>query len=61
MFCVVARHLGNLGILKGVKPDAEDMLRRLVETNDAKLREVTAEAMAYLQFLRRFAGRKAPR
>lgn len=55
VFRAIIKHLGDLGRLPGKTTDPEGFLANLCEADAASLRSVTAEAMAYLAFLRRFA------
>ena len=54
VFQAVIRHLGDVGRLHGMKDDFDGFLRDLCEKDSAVLRSVTEEAMAFLNYLRRF-------
>ncbi|MDD4180906.1 MAG: type III-B CRISPR module-associated protein Cmr5 [Victivallaceae bacterium] len=52
-FNAIIEHLKSLG--KTSSNDLDSFLNELTQANSAKLREVTSEAMLYLNYLRRFA------
>lgn len=58
VFCAIAAHLKTIGKLPGSKTDLEGFLADLCAADAVALRAVTAEAMAYLNYLRRFADKK---
>lgn len=57
VFDDIAKHLshGEIGLVRSTS--AENLLRELCESDSTRLRLVTAEAMAYLSYLRRFQRR----
>lgn len=59
VFKAVVAHLKSIKRIPGNTPDSSDgLIRYLVSQDSAKLRDVTAETMAYLNYLRRFASKK---
>jgi CRISPR-associated protein Cmr5 len=57
----IAKHLETVGLLSG-KPATREGLRDLLVSQDsAALRRCTAEALAYLNYLKRFAKGEAKR
>lgn len=60
VFAAIARHLKAIGRIDSNTPEGSlDLLNYLVKQDSAKLRDVTAEAMAYLNYLRRFAAKNS--
>ena len=55
-FDAIACHLNNIGKIQAV--NAEKLQIELLECPSLKLRDVTVEAMFYLDYLRRFAQKK---
>lgn len=55
VFRAIIEHLKTVGKLPGSKSDLDGFLADLCASDAAVLRAVTAEAMAYLNYLRRFA------
>ena len=57
----IARHLAHkaIGLLDKTSTDATAMARELAQENSDKLRLCTAEALAFLNYLRRFAKASA--
>ncbi|NLE66467.1 MAG: hypothetical protein GX608_03505 [Lentisphaerae bacterium] len=55
VFRALIRHLASLKRLPGNIKDLDALIRHLGGCDEGELRTVTAEAMAYLNYLRRFA------
>ena len=55
-FEAIAQHLRCTGKINSSQ--AENMQKELLECSSLKLRDVTAEAMLYLDYLRRFAKKE---
>ena len=55
VFRAIIEHLKSVGRLPGGKSDLDGFLADLCSADAAVLRAVTSEAMAYLNYLRRFA------
>jgi len=56
VFNAIIVHLKDIDKLHGIPADFDDFLTGLCEKDSVVLRAVTAEAMAYLNYLRRFQG-----
>ncbi|MFQ5741013.1 MAG: type III-B CRISPR module-associated protein Cmr5, partial [Acidobacteriota bacterium] len=56
----ISRHLADLevGLLTGGEPSMGTLLDHLTQSDSAQLRLCTSEALAYLNYLRRFAKSK---
>jgi CRISPR type III-B/RAMP module-associated protein Cmr5 len=54
VFNAIITHLKNINQLHGLPSDFDGFLKGLCEKDAATLRAVTTEAMAYLNYLRRF-------
>ena len=54
VFRAIIKHLSDIGVLGG-EVDLPGFIKNLCESDAAHLRAVTSEAMAYLNYLRRFA------
>ena len=55
VFRAIIAHLQSIGKMPVEKTDIEEFITFLCASDAATLRAVTAEAMAYLNYLRRFA------
>ena len=55
VFNALIRHLKSVGKLPDSVADIDGLFKHLCDRDAATLRAVTAEAMAYLNYLRRFA------
>ncbi len=54
VFNAIIKHLAGIGQLHGLPTDFDGFLKGLCETDVATLRAITAESLAYLNYLRRF-------
>lgn len=54
-FLVIIEHLKNLELIGNNINNCDDFLKLLVSKPSGRLRRVTVETMAYLNYLRRFA------
>lgn len=57
VFRAIIKHLAKIGLFPR-ETSLDDFIKNLCEGDAAQLRAVTAEAMAYLNYLRRFAGKQ---
>lgn len=55
VFRAIVKHLKDVKQLPGQKEDIDGFLNDLCAADSAKLRAITDESMAYLNYLRRFA------
>ena len=53
VFECIVKHLKNLNRITSDNPD--DLMKELVKSDSVKLRDVTAESLLYMNYLRRFA------
>ncbi len=58
VFRAIIRHLAVVGIIER-EVDMQTFVENLCESDATRLRAVTSEAMAYLNYLRRFASKGA--
>lgn len=58
VFKAIVKHLVSIKRIAPIQESSEWLIKYLVSQDSAKLRDVTAETMAYLNYLRRFASKK---
>ncbi len=58
VFKAIVKHLVSIKRIDSIPESSEWLIKYLVRQDSAKLRDVTAETMAYLNYLRRFASKK---
>lgn len=58
VFKAIVKHLVSIKRIDSIPESSEGLIKYLVSQDSAKLRDVTAETMAYLNYLRRFASKK---
>ncbi|MCQ2377811.1 MAG: type III-B CRISPR module-associated protein Cmr5 [Victivallaceae bacterium] len=56
VFDIIARHLNQLGKVKS--SSAQELQKELLDSSSVKLRDVTAETMLFLNYMRRFARKR---
>ncbi|NOY80078.1 MAG: type III-B CRISPR module-associated protein Cmr5 [Kiritimatiellaeota bacterium] len=61
VFGAIITHLRSVKRIPDASMTVEQFIEHLAEVDATQLREITAETMAYLNYLRRFAGKKGGR